>query len=98
MNNNNQFRIKITENNKGEKWYTPQIKVFKSKLLDFIFGEMWNNIIEGQSTGFYSEEESMSQSWPSEEKALEVIKNYQEYLHNKHDKQTKSIEYKIVEL
>jgi hypothetical protein len=92
------YRIKITEQNDGEKMYTPQATRPVGKLLK-IFGykDIWLNIIPklGSHKGF-DIDKSMSVSFDTEEKAIEYIEGHKLYIEGKYGKQTKSITYKQV--
>jgi hypothetical protein len=92
------YRIKITEQNNGEKMYTPQVTRPVGKLLKmFGFKDKWLNIIPklGSHKGFDTDE-SMSLLFDTEEKAIEYIEGHKLYLEGKYGKQTKSITYKQV--
>jgi protein associated with RNAse G/E len=92
------YRIKITEQNDGEKMYTPQVTRPVGKLLKiFGFKDKWFNIIPqlGNHNGF-DIDESMSYSFNVEEKAIEYIEGHKLCMEGKYGKQTKSITYKQV--
>ena len=92
------YRIKITEQNDGEKMYTPQATRPVGKLLKmFGFKDKWLNIIPqlGSHNGFDTDE-SMSLSFNVEEKAIKCIEDRKLYMEGKYGKQTKSITYKQV--
>ena len=97
---NYKYRIKITEQNDGTKSYTPQVIIPVNRFLEWfgiecnIFGsdEKCFNIIKDNNQ--FTELETLSHSYSSEFKALEVIEEYKQWARNEHAKQTKEITYK----
>jgi len=90
------YRIKIEEQNNGKKWYTPQVGTPKLKIgkFDFVSTE-WSNIIEDTKSFWIS---SFAQiSYYTEQKALDVIEEYKQYLIDEKGEEVKSTTYKTVE-
>jgi hypothetical protein len=93
------YRIKITEQNDGVKWYTPQVTIPGSKLLKmFGYKDKWLNVISLFGGTVYEENETLTMSWPTEQEAMDVINGHKLYYEGKLGKQTKSITYIVPEL
>jgi hypothetical protein len=91
-----EYRIKIEESNNGEKWYIPQIAKPLLKIGKFNFLSMgWYNIIE-DSTSFWVSSFAQT-SHNTEQKALDVIEGYKQYLIDVEGKEVKSTTYKTIE-
>ncbi len=90
-----EYRIKIEESNNGKKWYIPQIAKPRLKIGKFDFLSMkWYNIIEHPTSFWISS--STQASHNTEQKALNVIEGYKQYLIDSKGKEIKSTTYKTI--
>ena len=91
-----QYRIKIEESNNGDKWYTPQIAkpILRIGKFDFLSIE-WHNIIE-DTTSFWISSFAKT-SHDTEQKALDVIEGYKQYLIDVEGEEVKSTTYKTID-
>lgn len=92
------YRIKVSELNNGEVWYTPQVQLPGNKLLR-IFGikGKWLNIItREENRKMYWVEEESSMSFLIEERAMELMDGYRSFIGDEYGKQTKSTNYKKI--
>jgi hypothetical protein len=96
---NMEYRIKIVEQNNGDKRYIPQVMTGLKKLTWFTkrgMGTYQNIISELPSVSSYSTSVSIEESWDTEEQALHVIEHYKDILSIKESKKIKNIEYKLI--
>lgn len=90
------YRIKIEEKNNGDKWYIPQVGTPRLKIgkFDFLSTE-WKNLIEDTTSFWIS---SIAQtSYDTEQKALDIIEEYKQYLIDEKGKEVKSTTYKMID-
>lgn len=90
------YRIKIEEKNNGKKWYTPQVGTPRLKIGKFDFLSMeWKNLIEDTTSFWISS--FVEYSYDTEQKALNIIEGYKQYLINEKGKEVKLTTYKTIE-
>ena len=92
------YRIKVSELNNGEVWYTPQVQLPGNKLLG-IFGikGKWLNIVtREENRKMYWVEEESSMSFLVEERAMELMDGYRSFIGDEYGKQTKSTNYHLI--
>lgn len=94
------YRLKITEKKNGEKLYTPQVKIeeVRGLLITKRIATTWKNIISGYpSLQTYEESTTMSESWGTEDEALNVIEGHKEKIRIKNGEDPSNITYKEIE-
>jgi hypothetical protein len=90
-----EFRIQIKEKRNGEKRYIPQVGTPRLRIGKFDFLSMeWENIIK--SGRGYMEAQSMYESHPTEQDALDAIEGYKKYIFEEEQKLTIKTTYKPV--
>ena len=89
-----EYRIKVEEQNDGEKSYIPQVgypKLYLGKICD-VWIE-WKNLVTWNASGEISPSDKTTSLHYTEDGALKVINNYKKQLEDKEAKQIKKTTY-----
>jgi hypothetical protein len=90
------YRIKIEEHNNEEKRYIPQVGTPNLRTGRVVWlGTKWENIITHHNR--YIASNGMTESYNTEQEALNVIEGYKKSILEEEGKKVKSITYKIID-
>ena len=90
------YRIKIEESNNGEKRYIPQVGTNKLRTGRVVWlGTKWENIITQYNRYIISN--YITESYDTEQKALNVIEGYKKSILEEESKKVKSTTYKTID-
>jgi hypothetical protein len=90
------YRIKIEEKNNGEKRYIPQVGTPKLRTGRVVWlGTNWENILTDCNR--YITLNGMSESYNTEQEALNVIEGFKKYILEEDGKKVKSTTYKTID-
>jgi hypothetical protein len=90
------YRVKIEEKNNGEKDYIPQVGIPKLRTGRVVWlGTKWENIIKHHNR--YIITNYITESYNTEQKALNVIEGYKKNILEEDGKKVKSTTYKIID-
>ena len=98
---NMKYRIQITKLNNGESLYKPQVYIEKVETLYLGIKKIvsgWENIIMGiPSKPTSATSTTLSESWGTEEEALNVIKEHKEKIRIENGEQPSNVTYKMID-
>lgn len=90
------FRIKIDILKNGKKEYTPQVGIPSFSLGRYInIRYKWSNITR-EYIGIFNTSTSKAYVYDSEEKAMEVIESYKDYISKEEEGKVNKIIYKVL--
>lgn len=95
------YRIEITELKNGQKRYQPQVEIteIRGSILTKREVAEWVNIIScGYTSNLsYGATRNGSESWETEEEALEVIEGYKKQIRIENGEQPLNVTYKMID-
>ena len=94
------YRIEITELKDGRKRYTPQVEITETRggILTKREETVWVNILKGYpSRPTYEITKTGSESWGTEEEALEIIEGHKERIRVENGAQPSNVTYKMID-